>query len=111
MSSGHIDIVGAVLATMLAKIALDVLKPWPMKVLVDHALGDVPMPPALMAMVNLLPGTTTRQGLAAWSGAADAWFLDGFAPALNPAMWSDELMRLVAARSRPGARRASRGVG
>ena len=41
--------------------------------------------------------------LAAWNGRADAWFLDGFAPAVNPAMWSDELMALVAARSAPGA--------
>jgi tRNA 5-methylaminomethyl-2-thiouridine biosynthesis bifunctional protein len=41
--------------------------------------------------------------LGAWSGHADAWFFDGFAPAVNPAMWSDELMALVAARSAPGA--------
>ncbi len=41
--------------------------------------------------------------LADWSGAADAWFLDGFAPARNPAMWRDEVLTLVAARSAPGA--------
>jgi tRNA 5-methylaminomethyl-2-thiouridine biosynthesis bifunctional protein len=41
--------------------------------------------------------------LAGWSGQADAWFLDGFAPALNPAMWRDDLLRLVGARSAPGA--------
>ena len=41
--------------------------------------------------------------LAAWSGPADAWFLDGFAPAKNPAMWTDALMRQVAERSAPGA--------
>jgi tRNA 5-methylaminomethyl-2-thiouridine biosynthesis bifunctional protein len=45
--------------------------------------------------------------LAAWSGRADAWFLDGFAPSVNPAMWTDELMALVAARSAPGARAAT----
>jgi tRNA 5-methylaminomethyl-2-thiouridine biosynthesis bifunctional protein len=33
---------------------------------------------------------------------ADAWFLDGFAPARNPAMWDAEVMRRVAALSRPG---------
>ncbi|KGF70961.1 5-methylaminomethyl-2-thiouridine methyltransferase [Hoeflea sp. BAL378] len=33
---------------------------------------------------------------------ADAWFLDGFSPARNPDMWSQELMRLVAARTAPG---------
>ena len=45
--------------------------------------------------------------LEAWSGRADAWFLDGFAPARNPAMWSPALMRLVARRSAPGARAAT----
>jgi tRNA 5-methylaminomethyl-2-thiouridine biosynthesis bifunctional protein len=43
------------------------------------------------------------EALAGWSGRADAWFLDGFAPARNPAMWRDELLALVAARSAPGA--------
>jgi tRNA 5-methylaminomethyl-2-thiouridine biosynthesis bifunctional protein len=37
----------------------------------------------------------------------DAWFLDGFAPARNPAAWSDPLLGAVAARSRPGARVAT----
>ena len=45
--------------------------------------------------------------LAAWDGAADAWFLDGFSPALNPAMWTAPVMAAVAARSRPGARAAT----
>ena len=39
-----------------------------------------------------------------WSGAADAWFLDGFSPALNPDMWSEAVLDGVAARSAPGAR-------
>ena len=43
------------------------------------------------------------EALASWSGSADAWFLDGFAPARNPAMWRDEVLALVAARSAPGA--------
>lgn len=33
----------------------------------------------------------------------DAWFLDGFAPARNPSMWSPALLRTLARRSRPGA--------
>ena len=44
------------------------------------------------------------EALAGWSGQADAWFLDGFSPALNPAMWSPAILDLVAARSAPGAR-------
>lgn len=39
--------------------------------------------------------------------AADAWFLDGFSPDRNPAMWSDGLLRLVAERSVPGATAAT----
>ena len=34
-----------------------------------------------------------------WSGTADAWFLDGFAPARNPGMWGADLMRAVADRT------------
>lgn len=37
----------------------------------------------------------------------DAWFLDGFAPAKNPQMWSDILFREMARLSAPGARVAS----
>lgn len=33
----------------------------------------------------------------------DAWFLDGFAPARNPAMWRSELFHELARLSRPGA--------
>ena len=47
------------------------------------------------------------QALAAWDGAADAWFLDGFAPARNPDMWNPEALTLVGARSAPGARAAT----
>jgi tRNA 5-methylaminomethyl-2-thiouridine biosynthesis bifunctional protein len=44
------------------------------------------------------------QALASWAaGGVDAWFLDGFAPARNPQMWSDAVMAEVARASRPGA--------
>ncbi|MDD9879018.1 MAG: bifunctional tRNA (5-methylaminomethyl-2-thiouridine)(34)-methyltransferase MnmD/FAD-dependent 5-carboxymethylaminomethyl-2-thiouridine(34) oxidoreductase MnmC [Magnetovibrio sp.] len=38
---------------------------------------------------------------------ADAWYLDGFAPTRNPAMWSDDVLAAVARRSRAGARLAT----
>jgi tRNA 5-methylaminomethyl-2-thiouridine biosynthesis bifunctional protein len=47
------------------------------------------------------------EGLRAWDGQADAWFLDGFAPAKNPEMWREEVLELVAERSAAGARLAS----
>ena len=37
-----------------------------------------------------------RETLPAWAGRADAWFLDGFAPAKNPELWTPELMAAVA---------------
>lgn len=38
---------------------------------------------------------------------ADAWFLDGFSPAKNEAMWADTVFPLMAERSKPGARVAT----
>lgn len=35
-------------------------------------------------------------------GAFDAWYLDGFSPAKNPAMWQEKLFPLMAERTRPG---------
>lgn len=45
-----------------------------------------------------------REALNAWGGAADAIFLDGFSPALNPDMWSEDVFHLIAAHALPGAR-------
>jgi tRNA 5-methylaminomethyl-2-thiouridine biosynthesis bifunctional protein len=45
--------------------------------------------------------------LSQWAGRADVWFLDGFAPAANPAMWSDAVLDAIAARSAPGAKVAT----
>lgn len=62
--------------------------------------------PGLDATLDLFIGEAA-EALTAWDGAADAWFLDGFAPARNPQMWRDEVLAWVAARSRPGARAAT----
>jgi len=43
-----------------------------------------------------------RETLPDWDGKADAWFLDGFAPAKNPELWCDTLMQQVAAHTVPG---------
>lgn len=37
-----------------------------------------------------------RTALPAWDGVADAWYLDGFAPARNPELWGATLMVEVA---------------
>jgi len=41
--------------------------------------------------------------LAQLDGRVDAWFLDGFAPSKNPAMWRPELFAAMALASRPAA--------
>lgn len=43
-----------------------------------------------------------RVTLPLWTGRADAWFLDGFSPAKNPELWSEDLMRQVADHTAPG---------
>lgn len=62
--------------------------------------------PAFRAVLDLAV-MDAAEALALWDGAADAWFLDGFSPALNPEMWSEELLSLAAARASPGARAAT----
>jgi ATP-binding cassette subfamily B protein/subfamily B ATP-binding cassette protein MsbA len=60
----------AVLAVMLAKVGLDVVKPWPMALLVDHVLHGRPMPERLAGVAALLPGADSREGLLGWCVAA-----------------------------------------
>jgi tRNA 5-methylaminomethyl-2-thiouridine biosynthesis bifunctional protein len=62
--------------------------------------------PELNAVLDLAV-MPVEDALAAWTGRADAWFLDGFSPALNPQMWSEAVMAAVAARSAPNARAAT----
>jgi tRNA U34 5-methylaminomethyl-2-thiouridine-forming methyltransferase MnmC len=48
-----------------------------------------------------------RETLPRWGGSADAWFLDGFAPARNPELWEPALFAEVARHTRPGATAAT----
>jgi ATP-binding cassette subfamily B protein/subfamily B ATP-binding cassette protein MsbA len=52
-----------VLAAMAASIALDVLRPWPMKLLVDQVLGGAPLPPPVAAAIRAVPGGEGSTGL------------------------------------------------
>ncbi|WAC49310.1 tRNA (5-methylaminomethyl-2-thiouridine)(34)-methyltransferase MnmD [Asticcacaulis sp. SL142] len=51
--------------------------------------------------------TDVREALTQWNGKADAWFLDGFSPVLNPDMWAEDVLSLIGQRSRTGARLAT----
>jgi tRNA 5-methylaminomethyl-2-thiouridine biosynthesis bifunctional protein len=86
----------------LAPLADVLLARWPGQARGVHRLEF----PELAATLDVTVAEV-GEALADWSGCADAWFLDGFSPALNPAMWRDEVLALVAQRSAPGARAAT----
>jgi len=54
----------------------------------------------------IVPGDA-RETLPLWTGRADAWFLDGFAPSKNPELWEPGLMREVARHTAPGGTAAT----
>jgi ATP-binding cassette subfamily B protein/subfamily B ATP-binding cassette protein MsbA len=54
---------GVVFATMGVSVALDVLRPWPMKILVDHVLDSQPLPDWLRRGADTLPGPGGTEGL------------------------------------------------
>lgn len=86
----------------LADVAAFLIQAWP-----DGSPGFHRIElPSLNAVIDLAIGEAAW-GLSQWSGRADAWFLDGFSPALNPGMWTPEVLGLVAARSAPDARLAT----
>jgi len=87
------------------------LRAWPeLAGLADTLLAHYPPPVPGYHRVPLLSnvelvlmyGDAGRQWRAA-QVAVDAWFLDGFAPACNPDMWSASLFEALASHSRPGA--------
>ncbi|CAN7472608.1 tRNA (5-methylaminomethyl-2-thiouridine)(34)-methyltransferase MnmD [Phenylobacterium sp. LjRoot219] len=86
----------------LADLAAMLVARWPGRARGVHRLEL----PELGAVLDLAV-TDVAEALQGWDGRADAWFLDGFSPALNPAMWRDEVLALVGARSAPGARAAT----
>ncbi|WP_312164883.1 tRNA (5-methylaminomethyl-2-thiouridine)(34)-methyltransferase MnmD [Phenylobacterium sp.] len=86
----------------LADLAGLLVRRWPGRARGFHRI-DLPELGAVLDLAVM----DVESALAEWSGQADAWFLDGFSPALNPAMWREEIMALVAARSAPGARAAT----
>lgn len=53
------------------------------------------------AVLDVITGDA-RTALPQWQGRADAWFLDGFAPAKNPELWEATLMSAVGAHTAPG---------
>lgn len=81
-----------------------------------RALGAFPELASLAGALEgeTVPGVTlvlregdARETLPTWRGQADAWFLDGFAPARNPELWEAELIAEVARHTLPGGTAAT----
>jgi tRNA 5-methylaminomethyl-2-thiouridine biosynthesis bifunctional protein len=86
----------------IADLAAMLLERWPRRAGGFHRVDF----PGLGASLDLAV-MDALDALQAWSGAADAWFLDGFSPACNPGMWSPAVLAAVAHRSATGARAAT----
>ncbi|MGH6992705.1 MAG: tRNA (5-methylaminomethyl-2-thiouridine)(34)-methyltransferase MnmD [Caulobacteraceae bacterium] len=86
----------------LTDIAARLLAQWPPLASGFHRL-DFPEISATLDLAFM----EAAEALQAWTGHADAWFLDGFSPERNPDIWRPQVMRLLAARSASGAKAAS----
>lgn len=84
--------------TEVAPLGRELAEAWPLPVAGFHRLafegGQVMLTLLLGDAAALLPSLV---------GKADAIFLDGFAPARNPAIWSPEVMRELGRLAMPGA--------
>ncbi|HHL43586.1 MAG TPA: FAD-dependent oxidoreductase, partial [Hellea balneolensis] len=84
----------------LAPLAKQLLEDWPGRVRGLHRIHFGTVSLTLMHMDVL-------SALQNMNGDVDAWFLDGFSPAKNQEMWSDEVLTALAAHSVQGTKLAS----
>ncbi|MEC7670009.1 MAG: tRNA (5-methylaminomethyl-2-thiouridine)(34)-methyltransferase MnmD [Pseudomonadota bacterium] len=63
----------------------------------EQAATDIDLPDLHFRMIT----GDARQTLPQWADQADAWFLDGFAPAKNPELWEPDLMAEVGKHTAP----------
>jgi ABC-type multidrug transport system fused ATPase/permease subunit len=57
-------------ALALGGAAVELARPWPIKVVIDYALADRPLPEPFSSVVGALPGAGSAAGLLAWCVAA-----------------------------------------
>ncbi len=75
----------------VANIAAELAPFW------EHGATDIDLPDLHFRMIT----GDARQTLPQWADQADAWFLDGFAPAKNPELWEPDLMAEVGQHTAP----------
>ena len=84
------------------ELAAALLRAWPPRCSGMHPIGfDDGRVQLLLAFGDV------RAMLRELDGGVDAFFLDGFAPDRNPAMWSADVMRALARHAHPGATAAT----
>ena len=55
-----------IVATMLAGVGMNILKPWPTALLIDNVLGSKPLPASAARVLAWLPAGAGREGLLLW---------------------------------------------
>ena len=86
-----------VLATMLAEVGLQLLRPWPLKILVDNVLGGHPIPSGL----STVTGATTPSGLLPWVVVAEVViFLGGTAAGMAAPTTTETMAQRLGASMR-----------
>src|SRR5215472_17411560 len=55
-----------VLGTMVLHIGLHILRPWPLKILLDDVLNQRKVPEELQSVLDVLPGPGGLEGLLLW---------------------------------------------
>ncbi|MGF1502391.1 MAG: tRNA (5-methylaminomethyl-2-thiouridine)(34)-methyltransferase MnmD [Paracoccaceae bacterium] len=103
--SARLDFTSFEIAPLTRGAMFRALSRWPeLKPRIDALLGAWTGPGVIefgRVRLEVIDGDA-RRTLPAWPGMADAWFLDGFAPARNPEMWEPALLRAVFAHTGPG---------
>ena len=86
-----------------ALAAFPELAPWAARLLAGWRGGACDLGTLRLTVI----GGDARDTLPGWEGVADAWFLDGFAPARNPELWHPSLMAEVARHTATGGTAAT----
>lgn len=86
----------------IAAFAEAVLEQWP-----PHRRGFHHMSFPQWGVSLTLALMEVREALDAWDGKAEAWFLDGFSPALNPNMWAEDVLQGIGQHTAVGGRLAT----